>query len=139
MIRVSPRRATPLEAFVVNPQDSAQMRFCVTHLHQVHGTLQMIELYGAAMLAEEMEHVAEALAREEIQQRDDAYEVLMRAILQLPNYLERLQSGHQHDTPLVLLPLLNDLRAARGQNLLSQGALFAPDLNVAPPARPALR
>ncbi len=127
-----------LEAFVVNPHDNAQMRFCVTHLHQVHGTLQMIELYGAAMLAEEMEHLAEALAREEIQQRDDAYEVLMRAILQLPNYLERLQSGHQHDTPLVLLPLLNDLRAARGQNLLSQGALFAPDLNVAPPARPVL-
>ena len=127
-----------LEAFVLNPHDSAQMRFCVTHLHQVHGTLQMIELYGAAMLAEEMEHLAEALAREEIQQRDDAYEVLMRAILQLPNYLERLQSGHQQDTPLVLLPLLNDLRAARGQNLLSQGALFAPDLSIAPPARPAL-
>ena len=127
-----------LEAFVVNPHDNAQMRFCVTHLHQVHGTLQMIELYGAAMLAEEMEHLAEALAKEEIQQRDDAYEVLMRAILQLPNYLERLQGGHQHDTPLVLLPLLNDLRAARGQNLLSQGALFAPDLNVAPPARPVL-
>ncbi|HWQ94494.1 MAG TPA: Hpt domain-containing protein [Gammaproteobacteria bacterium] len=127
-----------LEAFVLNPHDSAQMRFCVTHLHQVHGILQMIELYGAAMLAEEMEHLAEALAREEIQQRDDAYEVLMRAILQLPNYLERLQSGHQQDTPLVLLPLLNDLRAARGQNLLSQGALFAPDLSIAPPARPAL-
>ena len=127
-----------LEAFVLNPHDSAQMRFCVTHLHQVHGILQMIELYGAAMLAEEMEHLAEALAREEIQQRDDAYEVLMRAILQLPNYLERLQSGHQQDTPLALLPLLNDLRAARGQNLLSQGALFAPDLSIAPPARPAL-
>ncbi len=127
-----------LEAFVLNPHDNAQMRFCVTHLHQVLGTLQMIELYGAAMLAEEMEHLAEALAKEEIQQRDDAYEVLMRAILQLPNYLERLQSGHQHDTPLVLLPLLNDLRAARGQNLLSQGALFAPDLSIAPPARPAL-
>ncbi|MCL5801508.1 MAG: hypothetical protein M1283_03155, partial [Gammaproteobacteria bacterium] len=35
-----------LEAFVINPHDSAQMRFCVTHLHQVHGTVQMIELHG---------------------------------------------------------------------------------------------
>ena len=34
----------------------------------------------------------------------------MRGIVQLPDYLERLQSGHR-DIPIVLLPLLNELRA----------------------------
>lgn len=120
-----------LEAYVANPQDVAQMRFCVAHLHQVRGTLQMIELYGAALLAEEMELLARTLIDAEIEHKDDAYEVLMRAILQLPDYLERLQKGH-NDNPLVILPLLNELRAVRAYPLLSESALFAPDLSVVP-------
>ncbi|MEP6940835.1 MAG: Hpt domain-containing protein, partial [Rudaea sp.] len=48
---------------------------------------------------------------------------------QLPDYLERLQSGHK-DIPIILLPLLNDLRAARGEKLLTESVLFAPDLNA---------
>ena len=34
-----------LEAFVENPDDATRMRFCLTHIHQVHGTLQMVEFY----------------------------------------------------------------------------------------------
>ena len=37
-----------LEAFVEDPTDASQMRFCATYLHQVQGTLRMVELYGAA-------------------------------------------------------------------------------------------
>lgn len=117
-----------LEEYVDNPEDGTQLQFCFSYLHQVTGTLQMVELYGAALLAEEMERLAQALLNEEVAQRTEAYEVLMRGILQLPDYLERVQSGFA-DEPLVLLPLLNDLRAARGENLLSENALFAPDLS----------
>lgn len=116
-----------LEAHVENPQDEAQLEALATRLHQVYGTLQMVELYGAALLAEEMEQVARTLADGSINQRDDACEVLMRAILQLPDYLDRLISGYR-DIPLVLLPLLNDLRAVRGESLLSENAMFNPDL-----------
>ena len=31
-----------LEAYVESPQDSTRMRFCLTYLHQVQGTLQMV-------------------------------------------------------------------------------------------------
>src|SRR3546814_16540363 len=51
----------------------------------------------------------------------------MRGVVLLPDYLERLQSGHK-DIPIVLLPLLNELRAARGESGLSERVLFAPDL-----------
>ena len=125
-----------LETYVENPGDAAQLRFCATYLHQVYGTLQMVEIYGGALLAEEMEKVANALLNAEIGRKDDAIEVLMRAILQLPSYLEGLEHG-QRDMPMVLLPLLNDLRAARGEKLLSESAFFAPDLDVAPPAPPS--
>ena len=50
-----------LEAYVEDASDVSQIRFCATYLHQVHGTLRMVELYGAAMVTEEMEHLAGAL------------------------------------------------------------------------------
>ena len=43
-----------LEAYVEDPSDASQMRFCATYLHQVQGTLRMVELYGAAMVVDEM-------------------------------------------------------------------------------------
>lgn len=126
-----------LEAFIEDPTDTTQIRFCATYLHQIYGTLQMVEIYGAALLAEEMEKVANALLNDQIAQKDDAFEVLFRATLQLPNYLESLERG-QPDMPVVLTPLLNDMRAARGEPLLSENAFFSPDLDVPPPEkRPA--
>ena len=119
-----------LEAFVENPDDATRMRFCQTHLHQVYGTLQMVEFYGAALLAEEMEKLARALVEQRVGNVGDGQETLMRAILQLPPYLDRVASNRR-DLPVVLLPLLNDLRAARGESLLSETALFKPDLGQA--------
>src|SRR5690606_35539997 len=52
----------------------------------------------------------------------------------LPDYLERLQNGHR-DIPIVLLPLLNDIRAARGAAGLSESVLFAPDLSAPLPSQ----
>lgn len=119
-----------LESFVDNPDDATRMRFCQTHLHQVYGTLQMVEFYGAALLAEEMEKLAQALLDGNVGNVTDSQETLMRAILQLPPYLDRVASNRR-DLPVVLLPLLNDLRAARGESLLSETSLFKPDLSEA--------
>ncbi|WP_372964164.1 Hpt domain-containing protein [Marinobacter sp.] len=116
-----------LEAYVDNRDDTARLRFCLNYLHQVHGTLQMVELYGAALLTEEMEKLTQAILNDAVVNIDDALEVLMQAILQLPQYLEHIGSS-QDDFPMVLLPLLNDLRAARGESLLSDTSLFKPDL-----------
>ncbi len=52
-----------LEAYVENLQDSTRIRFCLTHIHQVHGSLQMLEFSGAALLAEEMEATCQHLGR----------------------------------------------------------------------------
>lgn len=122
-----------LEAYVDDPADASLMQFCSTYLHQAQGTLRMVELYGAAMVVEEMERVAEALLADSVRQREEAYSILMRGMVQLPDYLERVQSGHK-DIPIVLLPLLNDLRACRGEKLLTESVLFSPDLSLPLPA-----
>ncbi|GAB3335542.1 hypothetical protein GCM10027359_09270 [Marilutibacter aestuarii] len=117
-----------IEAFAENKGDTARMRACAAHLHQVHGTLRMVELYAPAMVSEEMERLSLALLHGEIENRDEACAVLMRGAVQLPDYLERLQGGHR-DIPIVLLPLLNELRAMRGEVGLNESVLFAPNLD----------
>ncbi|MCB1738491.1 MAG: Hpt domain-containing protein, partial [Gammaproteobacteria bacterium] len=74
----------------------------------------MMQTQTAARLAGEMEATATALAEGRIKDRDEAHEGLMRAILQIPDYLEWLQSG-KPDRPQVLQPLIDDLRRARGE------------------------
>ncbi|VAX12155.1 Signal transduction histidine kinase CheA, partial [hydrothermal vent metagenome] len=121
-----------LEVFIEDESDTSQIQFCLNYLHQVRGTLQMVELYGSAMAAEEVENLVQALIDGKVSNRNDAFEVLIRGVLQLPDYLEHLLEGHP-DTPMLLLPLLNDLRAARGAPLLSENAMFTPDLSIAAP------
>ncbi|HJW05340.1 MAG TPA: Hpt domain-containing protein [Rhodanobacter sp.] len=118
-----------LESYVDNPGKRDYMRTCVDHLHQVQGTLQMVELYGAAMVTAEMEALALALLADKVTYREEAYAALMRGLMQLPDYLERLSSGHR-DVPVVLLPLLNDLRASRELEPLPESAMFHPNLDA---------
>jgi len=134
-----------IEAYAENPADASRMRLCAEQLHQVHGTLRMVELYAPAMVAEEMERLALALQQGKVADRDEACAALMRGVVLLPDYLERLQGGHR-DIPIVLLPLLNELRATRGEAGLNESVLFAPDLDrplpanlpsALPPAAPA--
>ncbi|HEY9511262.1 MAG TPA: Hpt domain-containing protein, partial [Rhodanobacter sp.] len=118
-----------LETYVEQPENVGAMRSCAEHLHQAHGTLQMVELYGASMVAAEMGALAGELIAGGIAAREEAYTVMMRGLMQLPDYLERLSSGHR-DVPVVLLPLLNDLRASRQQSPLPESALFHPNLDA---------
>ncbi|MBE0482114.1 MAG: Hpt domain-containing protein [Bacterioplanes sp.] len=118
-----------LEAYVEHPEDKSRLKFCLSYLHQIHGTLQMVEFYGAALLAEEMEAVAKALCDEQLSHERDGLEVLMQAIIQLPHYLEHVKVGRR-DLPVVVLPILNELRAARGESFLSESALFTPTMST---------
>ena len=123
-----------LERYVEDPDDDAQLQFCITYIHQVYGTLHMVELEGAAMFAEEMEQFGSAIQQGQIEDTERAYELLMRAILQLPDYLESLLAG-QGDNPVGLVPLLNELRQQRGDKALDSAVFFRPNLQVPPPAR----
>ncbi|RZU46995.1 chemosensory pili system protein ChpA (sensor histidine kinase/response regulator) [Fluviicoccus keumensis] len=117
-----------LEAHVNNESDASQLRFCLAYLHQIYGTLQMVEFHGAAMLAEEMEKLCLALVNGKVKNGKAAYDALVKSMLQLPAYLERLQVS-KRDTPFVLLPAINELRLAHDEVPLSEIALFQPDFS----------
>lgn len=117
-----------VEYYAEDPADASRMRICAGYLHQVQGTLRMVELYAPAMVAEELEQLANAIGARGVADRDEACATLMRGSVLLPDYLERLQNGHR-DIPIVLMPLLNEIRAARGEEGVHDSVLlaFAPD------------
>ncbi len=104
---------TALENYVEQPDNVTLLERCTQELHQVQGVLRVLEIYGAALLAEEMEQVASYLLATATERKSQAesLDALMRAMVQLPSYLERVLAGGR-DLALVLLPLLK--RSARG-------------------------
>src|SRR5437764_354998 len=126
-----------LETYVEQPDNVTLLERCAQDLHQVQGVLRVLEIYGAALLAEEMEHVAQYLlaTHSERKSQAESLDALMRAMVQLPSYLERVLAGGR-DLALVLLPLLNDLRAVRGNALLSEGTLLLLNLRSDQQAQP---
>jgi chemosensory pili system protein ChpA (sensor histidine kinase/response regulator) len=126
-----------LEGYAERSDQRALLEKCADQLHSAHGVLRLVEVYGAALLAEEMEHVTRYLLSSDNDQKRqvDGLDALMRAMVQLPTYLERVLSGGR-DLALVLLPLLNDLRSVRGSPLLSEGTLLLLNLKSDQPAQP---
>jgi len=119
---------TKLEEYVENDSDESLLAEVSTSLVQVERTLQLVQINGAAVLAREMTEVVDGLTNDLIKQKDKALECLSRGILQMSDYLEYVQAGNK-DLPVVLLPLLNDLRGVREAPLLSEHILFFPDLD----------
>jgi len=121
---------TALERFSEDAESGHYVEECAAALHSVHGVLEMLEYYGACLLLEEMESLCRTIQRSEVgDANEEMCELLLRSILQLGEYLNYLRAGHR-DTPTIFMPLLNDLRCLRGEPLLSENALFAPDLEI---------
>ncbi len=96
-------------------------------LANIRGTLDLIELHGAALLVREMGELAAGVADGRVAESESALEVLLEGVFKLPDYLDRIRSG-QRDAPTVLLPLINRLRVLRGESELPESDLFLPPL-----------
>jgi chemosensory pili system protein ChpA (sensor histidine kinase/response regulator) len=122
-----------LEEFADTPVNTQFLQECMTSLHQARGPLQMVDLRGADRLAAEMEVAINALVEEQIEPTGTTLDVLMQAFIQLPDYLSRLGHGRR-EAPIVLLPLINRVRALCGEEPLPESVVFAPDLTIPVPS-----
>jgi chemosensory pili system protein ChpA (sensor histidine kinase/response regulator) len=118
-----------LEQFVENPSDTAPLQQGIIWLHEIRGVLNILDLQTASLLVKEVEITIQTLLAGKIENNEKTYDVLMRALIQLPNYLDHLAIV-QHDIPLALLPQLNSLRELRKQQPLTANHLFTPDLSA---------
>src|SRR6202040_2312404 len=82
---------TALENYVEKPDNVNLLERCTQELHQVQGVLRVLEIYGAALLAEEMEQVASYLLATASERKSQAERIdaLMAGRGQLPSSLAR--------------------------------------------------
>jgi chemosensory pili system protein ChpA (sensor histidine kinase/response regulator) len=119
-----------LERYAEDPTKREELQRFAELLHAALGALRIAEVQGATLLVEELEIVAQTLHQGKLKPTQEVLDSLLRAAMQLPSYLERLLAGGR-DIPLILLPLLNDLRAVRGTPLLSESSLFVINISAA--------
>jgi len=102
----------------------------IDHAHDVmqdvEKTMNAVGVQGGATLSQEMRLLLIALRDSKVGDKLAALKVLHQALSQLSEYLQHLQDGYA-DLPIVMLPLLNELRAARGVELLSELLVFLPE------------
>lgn len=118
-----------LEDYAEDPQQRDALKTVQDRLEQLNLTFQTMGQHGASMLTDEMIAVGGHMLHSGDASLGDSLAALTDAIIVLPSYLDRLQAGHD-DLPILLLPTLNELRATYDETLLSEGSLFAPNLDV---------
>jgi chemosensory pili system protein ChpA (sensor histidine kinase/response regulator) len=118
-----------LESFLADPTDTASIRQCVDYIHQIKGSLKVADCYGPLLLAEEMEVLADRILERRITAVADGCDVLVQAMLKLPNYLRQVMATRR-DNPESLLLLLNEFRAVRGEPLISETSFFSPHIEA---------
>lgn len=114
--------------------DSTQLKFCRTHLHQVHGALSMVGLDGVTRVSEALEGLLRDLESGDIASSESVLQVIQDAFTALSRYLEDLVAGEPNQ-PLRLLPTYRALAAAWGNRPANATDLFFPDLGLRPPKR----
>ena len=118
-----------LEAFAQDMSSRDPLMAVQEELEQLNLTFLTMEQHGAGILTDEMIAVGGHMLHNGNANCEESLNALTDAVIVLPSYLDRLQAGHE-DLPILLLPTLNELRATYDETLLSEGTLFAPDLDV---------
>lgn len=108
-----------LERFDRDPDDGATLAACVEPLHQVHGSLTMLDLPAACALVTEMQRLVTAMGDPRRGTHPCCGEILITAALLLPRYLQQVHELRR-ETPALLVPTINLLRLMRRAALIPE-------------------
>jgi hypothetical protein len=110
----------------VGSVEKGALSACRETCRQISGVLDILGANGASMLSREIVQLLDALIQGKVENLKAAQEAAAEGLLQLSEYLKHLREGYA-DLPVVVLPTLNNLRAARDAELLSEHLVFLPE------------
>lgn len=96
-----------------------------SEMRMLEKTFNVAGIKGAKILAMEVVNVLDAMLHDKISDCRVTQAVLLQACSQISDYIEHLEEGYA-DLPIVILPILNELRATYGNDLLSEELVFLP-------------
>ncbi|WP_438970598.1 Hpt domain-containing protein [Methylophaga sp.] len=126
------RALKAINSYIEGEAADKSLSSCIEELHQIKGSLEMVNMSGAVMLTDAMQQTAIGLRNNNVSDTDAAQDALVRSLLLLPNYLKLLGDDFQ-DHPLSLLESINELRLAYGADMVSERDMFKVVMTVALP------
>ena len=121
-----------LELFISERNNGSHLQQAVESLQQVRGTLNLIELAGAELLAQEIFQQANDIPIGAGEERNSELAALSTALYVLRRYLESVDL-HRHEFPELLLPAINELRSSSTKPLLPESFFFSVRLDSTRP------
>ncbi|MBU2711614.1 hypothetical protein KCG35_11140 [Zooshikella sp. WH53] len=121
-----------LESFIEDRENGSHIQSCVDYLQQIRGTLNLIEVSGAELLAQEMLELATDIPEGASAEKDETLSALGNGLFVLNRYLEYLQLN-RNEIPELLITVINELRSARKKAALPESHFFTVRLDSSIP------
>lgn len=124
--------ASQLDQFAADNGNKRSLEQCMAALRQVSGVLQMVQLHAGELLAQEMLSALADLQQEHQEVASDLMEGLGTGFYVLTRYLDFVQNRGVA-RPELLIPYINNLRAARSQSPVPESHFFRCRLDASVP------
>lgn len=111
--------------------ESEDLNNCVDYLNQLRGIFILVELQGCTLLCQEAVALANEVPPGAQSDNTLLLTVLSSSLLTLRRYVDYFHREHA-DHPELLLPIINELREARGERPYPDSHFFALDLQCSP-------
>lgn len=115
-----------LERFQENRENGEDLQNTVDCLNQLRGIFTLLELRGGSLLCQESVALANDVPVGATTDKNGLLTALRNVLFTLHRYMEFYQR-HQRDYPELLLPIINEVRSARGDEVLGEASFFQAD------------
>jgi len=102
----------------------------ITAVNDIHHTLRLLDRQGALLVTTEVLELLDAMDRSAVDDDDACAQTLVFAGERLADYVAHLRKPGSVDSALPLLPVINNCRACRGEELLSEMLVVASGINL---------
>ena len=114
----------------LNKPSVPQLESLSTAVKDIHHTLQLLDRQGALLVTSELSLLLDAMKVNRVEDEDACAHSLVFAGERLADYVAHLQRPGAVDSALPLLPVINNCRACRGEELLSEMLVVASGIDL---------
>ena len=110
--------------------ESSQLDALIIAVEDIHNTLQLLDRQGAKLVTAELILLLKAMDANTVDDVDACAHTLVFAGDRLADYVSHLQKPGAIDSALPLLPVINNCRACRSEELLSEMLVVASGIDL---------
>lgn len=118
-----------LESYLSGASDAKKLIECRRHLENIHAVFENIDIPHTTLLSDQLISLIDKVIKDNCDNIDSAYQALLGGILQLPNYLQRLQSSSNQKISDII-SVVNDVRAALNIPLMVGQDIFSLSIDL---------